>query len=207
MVYLPRHFIEERPALLAAFMRRHAFATLVTTGSAGLIASHLPLLLDPTPAPHGRLLGHLARQNPQLADLAERREALAIFHGPHAYVSPSWYATQPAVPTWNYATVHAYGTVEAMTGDELAGLLDRLSATYEAGRAEPWRMAGLPETYLQGMMRGIGGFALTITRLEGKFKLSQNRDTADRRRVIAALEALGDAESADVAALMAERDG
>ena len=203
MVYIPKHFAVADQETLIAFMRRYSFATLVSTGAAGLIASHVPLLYEPAAGGAGRLLGHLARANPQLADLADGREVMAIFHGPHAYVSPTWYATHPAVPTWNYAVVHAYGTVEAMTdAAALRDLLTRLSDTYEAGNPAPWRLADQPERYIDGMLRGIGGFAIAITRLEGKFKLSQNRDAVDRERVAAALDASGDPEARHVAALM-----
>ncbi len=207
MVYLPKHFAEPREEVLIAFVRRHAFATLISSGSAGLVASHVPLLHEALPGAPGRLLGHLARGNPQLADLSGGREVLAIFHGPHAYVSPSWYATQPSVPTWNYAVVHAYGTVEAVSDETaLTALVDRLAETYEAGRDPHWHLADQPETYRRGMLRGIGGFAITLTRLEGKFKLSQNRDEVDRHRVRAALAEAGDPDSAAVAALMAARE-
>jgi transcriptional regulator len=204
-MYMPPHFVEERPDIIADFIARHGFATLVTTGDAGLMASHLPLLYEPDAGGHGRLLGHLARNNPQVRDLAGGREALAIFQGPHAYVSPTWYATQPSVPTWNYAVVHAYGTAEAITDPAaMNDLLDRLTRTYEAGREPAWRLAEQPERYIAGMQRGIGAFAIAVTRLEAKFKLSQNRNEEDRRRVVAALDA-ADPASADVARLMRER--
>jgi transcriptional regulator len=206
MVYLPKHFTESDPAILAALMRRHPFATLVSSGGAGLIASHIPLLYDSEPGPFGRLHGHLALPNPQTADLRERREALAIFHGPHAYISPRWYKTHPAVPTWNYAVVHAYGTLEPVP--DKAGhlaMLDRLATLFEAGADHPWRLADQPESYVNGMVRGVLAFTIAVTRLEGKFKLNQNRSAEDRRGVIAALREEGDADAAAVAALMAER--
>lgn len=206
MVYVPQHFAETDEKTLADFIRRYGFATLVSTGPAGLIASHIPLLYEPVAGSPGRLIGHLSRLNPQLADLAGGREALAIFHGPHAYVSPSWYATQPSVPTWNYAVIHAYGAVEAITGeDALVDIVDRLSRVYEAGNPTPWRLADQPDRYIRGMVRGIGAFALSISRLEGKFKLSQNRDAVDRERVVIALDASGDPGAQDVAALMNPR--
>jgi len=204
MVYLPQHFAETDEATLVAFMREHSFGTLITSGSAGLIASHIPFLFDAVPGTPGRLLGHLARANPQLADLADGREALVIFHGPHAYVSPRWYATSPAVPTWNYAVVHAYGKVEAIAdAAALEALVGRLADTYEAGAEKPWRLAGQPERYVKGMLRGIGGFAIELTRLQGKFKLSQNRDATDRAQVTAELARSDDPVAAAVAAMMA----
>jgi transcriptional regulator len=204
MVYLPQHFAETDEATLVAFMREHSFGTLITSGSAGLIASHIPFLYEAVAGTPGRLLGHLARANPQLADLADGREALVIFHGPHAYVSPRWYATTPAVPTWNYAVVHAYGKVEAISdAAALEALVGRLTDTYEAGAEKPWRLADQPERYVKGMLRGIGGFAIALTRLQGKFKLSQNRDATDRAQVTAELAQSNDPVAAAVAAMMA----
>jgi len=204
MVYIPSHFAEPRAAVLGEFMRNHNFGVLVSTGEAGLIASHIPFLYDAEPGPHGTLWGHLARGNPQLRELGPGREALAIFEGPHGYISPRWYATHPAVPTWNYSIVHAYGTVEPI--DDVAvleRLVARLADYHEAGAETPWRLADQPEKYRQGMLRGISGFAIRLTRLEGKFKLSQNRDATDRARVIAALREDGNVELAE---LMAKRE-
>jgi transcriptional regulator len=204
MVYIPSHFAEPRPEILVEFIRDHNFGVLVSTGEAGLIASHIPFLYDAEPGPHGTLWGHLARGNPQLRDLGAGREALAIFEGPHAYISPRWYATHPAVPTWNYSIVHAYGTLEPIQDvAELERLVARLADYHEAGAATPWRLADQPEKYRQGMLRGISGFAIRLTRLEGKFKLSQNRDATDRARVIAGLREEGNVELAN---LMAKRE-
>ena len=203
MVYIPSHFAEPRQEVLADFIRNHDFGILVSTGAAGVIASHIPFLYDAERGPHGTLWGHLARGNPQLKDLGAGREALAIFEGPHGYITPRWYATHPAVPTWNYAIVHAYGAVEPIEDvGELERLVARLADHHEAGAADPWRLADQPEKYRQGMLRGISGFAIRLTRLEGKFKLSQNRPAGDRPRIIAALEARGDAEAQAVAELM-----
>ena len=204
MVYLPPHFTETREEVLLAHIERHDFGLLVTQ-SGGLIASQVPFLVERR---DGKLylLGHLARPNPQCAAL-DAGEALAIFSGPHAYVSPGWYAAGPAVPTWNYASVHAYGAVRAIADrDWLEGLLGRLSARHEAREAAPWRMQDQPEAFLGGMLGGILGFELAVDRLEGKFKLSQNRPAGDRPRIIAALEARGDDEARGVAALMRERE-
>jgi transcriptional regulator len=154
-------------------------------------------------------LGHIARANPQVADLDRGGEALAIFLGPHAYVSPTWYTAGPAVPTWNYTAVHAYGEVRAIRDPAwLRDMVGRLSERHEAREPTlPWRMQDLPETYLAGMLNGIVGIELAVSRLEGKFKLSQNRPMADRPRIAAALAARqDDAESGAVAALMRERE-
>jgi transcriptional regulator len=205
VVYLPPHFTETDEKLLLAHIERHDFGLLVTKSDA-LIASQVPFLVERR---DGKLylLGHLARPNPQCADLAAGGEALAIFTGPHAYISPSWYGAQPAVPTWNYATVHAYGTVRAIADkDWLNDMLRRLSERHEAREATPWRMQDQPEAFLGGMMNGILGFEIEVTRLDGKFKLSQNRPGSDRPKIIAELEARDDAESHGVAQLMRERE-
>jgi transcriptional regulator len=132
---------------------------------------------------------------------------LAVFSGPHAYISAGWYADGPSVPTWNYVDVHAYGTVRLVEDSEwLLRLLRRLSARHEAGNPVPWQLENLPEAYLNGMLKGIIGLDIAVSRLEGKFKLSQNRPAADRPRVIAALEQGGDENSVAVAKLMRERE-
>jgi transcriptional regulator len=205
MVYLPPHFTETREDVLLAHIERYDFALLVTQGG-GLIASQVPFLIERR---DGKLylLGHLARPNPQCADLAAGGEALAVFHGPHAYISPTWYQAGPAVPTWNYASVHACGTARAINDkDWLADLLRRLSERHEAREPVQWRMQDQPENFLNGMMNGIVGFEIAISRLEGKFKLSQNRPAGDRPRIIAALEARDDGDSHGVARLMRERE-
>ena len=204
MVYIPSHFAEPRREVLTDFIRDHNFGILVTAGAGGMIASHIPFLYDAEDGPNGTLWAHLARGNQQLKDLGAGQEALAIFEGPHGYITPRWYATHPAVPTWNYSIVHAYGTAEPIEDVvELERLVARLADRHEAGAETPWRLADQPEKYRQGMLRGISGFAIRVTRLEGKFKLSQNRDATDRARVIAGLRAEGSTELAD---LMAKRE-
>jgi transcriptional regulator len=204
MVYLPPHFTETRPEVLLAHIERHDFGLLVTNSDDGLIASQIPFLVERR-GEELYLQGHLARPNPQLAALGQG-EALAIFAGPHAYISPGWYEAGPAVPTWNYVTVHAYGTAQTIEGAEwLRALLRRLSERHEAREAKPWRMDELSEAYVASMLKGIVGIEIAVTRLEGKFKLSQNRPEGDRPRIIAALEARGDAESRGVADLMRKR--
>jgi transcriptional regulator len=205
MVYLPPHFTETREEVLLAHIERFDFGLLVTQSS-GLIASQVPFLVERR---DGKLylLGHLARPNPQCADLGDEGEALAIFSGPHAYISPSWYGAGPAVPTWNYASVHAYGPSRVIADkDWLNTLLRRLSERHEARESAPWRMQDQPAPFLDGMLNGIVGFEIAVSRVEGKFKLSQNRPATDRPRIIAALEARDDAESDGVAKLMRERE-
>lgn len=205
MVYLPPHFTESREAVLVEHIERHDFGLLVTRSGA-LIASQIPFLIERR---DGRLYlqGHLARANPQCIDLYAGEEALAIFTGPHAYISPGWYEAGLAVPTWNYASVHAYGPARAIDDPAwLRGLLQRLSERHEAREATPWRMQDLPEPYLAAMLNGIVGIEIAVERLEGKFKLSQNRPAGDRPRIAAALDARDDPDSRAVAALMRERE-
>jgi transcriptional regulator len=206
LVYLPPAFTEARPEVLVAHIEQHDFGLLVSHGTAGLVTSHIPFMVER----HDEglhLLGHLARPNPQVGDLRMGGEVLAIFSGPHAYISPSWYADGPSVPTWNYVDVHAYGNVQLIEdSDRLRLLLRRLSDRHEAGNPTPWRIQDLPEAYLAGMLKGIVGLDIAVTRLEGKFKLSQNRPAVDRPRVIAALESRGDVDALAVAGLMRERE-
>ncbi|HXP03556.1 MAG TPA: FMN-binding negative transcriptional regulator [Stellaceae bacterium] len=206
MVYLPPHFTETREEVLLDHIGRHDFALLTTYGETGMIASQVPFLVERRDG-HVYLQGHLARGNPQCLDIYAGGEALAIFTGPHAYISPSWYEAGPAVPTWNYASVHAYGPCRAMDDASWTRrLLQRLSERHEAREAAPWRMQDLPEPYFAGMLNGILGFEIAVARLEGKFKLSQNRPATDRPRIIAALEARDDTDSHGVARLMRERE-
>jgi len=205
MVYLPPHFTETRPEVLLAHIERHDFGLLVTNTADGLIASQIPFLVERR-GPDILLQGHLARPNPQVAALGQG-EALAIFAGPHAYISPGWYEAGPAVPTWNYATVHAYGAARPVDDAEwLRWLLQRLSERHEAREAKPWRMGDLPSAYVASMLNGIVGVEIAVSRLEGKFKLSQNRPAGDRPRIIAALDARGGPEAQAVAELMRGRD-
>ena len=206
MVYRPPAFTEKRPEVLLEHIERYDFGLLVSQGSAGLVASHIPFLIE-RDGEQLHLQGHLARPNPQVSDLARGGEVLTIFHGPHAYISPNWYATGPSVPTWNYVDVHAYGTVQLVEDDKwLRRFLVRLSERHEACNPVAWRMQDLPEAYVGTMLKGIIGFEIAVTRLEGKYKLSQNRPAADRPGVIAALESQTDPESHAVGRLMRDRE-
>jgi transcriptional regulator len=201
-VYLPKAFEETRAEVLQALMRRHSFGTIVSHGAGGLVATHLPLLLDAESGPHGTLMGHMARANPHWHHFQEAGEALVIFQGPHAYVSPSWYETDPSLPTWNYVAIHVYGRPSLIESDErLYGLLEALVGTYEAGRERPWDLASREE-FVRRQMKAIVGFEIPIARLEGKLKLSQNRSPADREGAVAGLLQQGDAESVAVAEWM-----
>ena len=204
MLYLPELFAERDTAALHAFLDENAFATLISPDPLDPHITHLPLLLDRERGACGTLLGHVARANPHWRRLEEQPAVLAVFQGPHAYVSPSWYAVHPSVPTWNYAAVHVHGNARLMHGpDDLETLVRRLVERYEGARPQPWRME-LPADYQAGMLRGIVGFAIEITAITGKFKLSQNRPAGDRERVITALASGSPAEQ-DVADLMRRR--
>ncbi|HEU5318917.1 MAG TPA: FMN-binding negative transcriptional regulator [Chloroflexota bacterium] len=205
-MYIPAHFEETRREVLHDLIRRHSFGTLVSQTANGLFATHLPLLLDAERGEHGVLRGHMARANPHWRSFVEEDagESLAIFNGPHAYVSPSWYETERAVPTWNYAVVHAHGRPLVVEDDaEIRRLLDATVDEFEQGFERPWSTARLPQEYVNGMVAGIVAFELPISRLEGKLKLSQNRPAVDRERVMAALRAQGSQDSTGVAERMA----
>jgi transcriptional regulator len=213
VVYLPPVFSESRLDVLIAHIERHDFGMLISRGESGIEASRIPFLVERAPAAAqaegvGLILkGHLARANPQVAHLAAGGEVLAVFAGPHAYVSPTWYQARPSVPTWNYADVHAYGMVRPIAEEAaLRELLRRLSERHERGNPAPWRIEDQPEDYLATMLAGIVGFEIAVTRLQGKYKLSQNRPAADRPRIIAALERRGDDEARAVARLMQGRE-
>src|SRR5215510_3472385 len=204
-MYIPTLYREEDLAALHTLMRDYSFATLVTQHDGAPFATHLPFILEAEAGPYGTLLGHMARANPQWRDFDESREVLAIFQGPHTYVSPSWYEVELSVPTWNYAVVHAYGTPRLITDyEECHALLDTLVRTHEAQFARPWPFQ-LPEDYVRKMMQGIVAFAIHITRLEGKFKLSQNRSLTDQQHVAVTLQQSADPVSQDVGTLMQQR--
>jgi transcriptional regulator len=194
-LYTPAPFNTHDRAAIARLMHEHSFATLVTPAEPEPMVSHLPLLLIPGCEPHGTLLGHFARANPHWQH-ATAVESLAVFQGPHAYVSPSWYgAPDRMVPTWNYAAVHAHGTLEIVTGAlEARAILDALVHRFEGGRAAPWQL-GMPDPQRDAMVAAIVAFRMRITRLDGKFKLSQNRSAADRARVAAGLRDDGYADA------------
>jgi transcriptional regulator len=198
-MYLPRHFEQTDPALLHGLMREHPLATLVTLAGDGVTADHVPLEFDPTPSPdgaHGTLFGHVARANP-LWRHGHGQPVLAVFQGPQAYVSPSWYPskaqTHKVVPTWNYTVVHAHGTLQAVEDAPwVHALVSRLTAHHESPRPEPWAVSDAPADYVQQMLGAIVGIRIPLTRLVGKWKISQNRSEADRQGVAAGLSAGND---------------
>jgi transcriptional regulator len=191
-----------------ALMRAHPFAILVTHGSEGLIATHLPTVLKVDDAsPLGRVECHVARPNPQWKTFAADADALVIFQGPHAYIRPDWYPSKAehgkVVPTWNYAVVHAYGRLEAMQDkDWLHAHVAELTDQQEASYPKPWAKADAPANFSEMLVRGIVGLKLQITRLEGKVKMSQNRDQRDRAGVVQGLGDRGETHDAETAALV-----
>jgi transcriptional regulator len=206
-LYVPSHFQARGPTVFARLAHEHPFATLVTPGAPEPLVTHLPLIHVLDREPNGTLLGHFARANPH-ARATGGTESVAIFHGPHAYVSPSWYADPAgAVPTWNYAVAHAHGTIElAQDGAETRAIVDLLVQRFEAGRAAPWQLA-LDPPRLRAMVDAIVGFRIRVKRVDTKLKLSQNRSVDDRHRVAAALDAEGYADAAATAAWMREAPG
>lgn len=208
-MYLPTAFRQDDLAELHAQIRTNPFALLASAGSEGVQASHLPLLLEPEEGEFGTLYGHFARANPHWRELQDSGEALAVFSGPDAYVSPSWYPTKAehgkVVPTWNYIAVHARGPVELIEEPErLLRIVSRLSDRHETGRPQPWAVSDAPRDYLDAMLRAIVGFALPIRRIEGKWKLSQNRADVDKAGVRDALSASSNPRELAVAARMTQ---
>ena len=207
-MYTPPAFRDADLASLHAVMREAGLCSLVTATSEGLIATPLPMFLVAAEAENGVLYGHMARANPQWS-LPPAGDGLAIFMGPDAYISPSWYETKrqtgKVVPTWNYVAVHAYGPVEFFDDtDRLREVVSRLTDIHERSRIPPWAVADAPEDFIASQLAGIVGVRMPIARLEGKRKMSQNRSTADRTGVADGLAASGDAADRAVAALVAK---
>jgi transcriptional regulator len=207
-LYLPAHFNETRPDVMRALMRSRPLSTLVTQCESGLVANHVPVQTLDEPAPLGCIRGHIARANPLWREYRADTQALAIFQGPQVYVSPSFYPskakTGEVVPTWNYAVVHASGTLRfiqdtAWLRDFVAGL----TTTHEQPRAMPWKIDDAPAPYIDKMLGLIVGFEFSITALSGKWKVGQNRTQADQQGVIRSLQSADDANSHEIAAMLA----
>ena len=206
-MYVPQAFAEQDVARIRAFLDANGFAILVGAVKGRPFATHVPLLYDPDRGEHGTLTGHMARANPHWRGFDGATEALAVFAGPHCYVSPRWYEMHPSVPTWNYAAVHAYGVPRPIEdAAAVRSLLARTTAQYEGTGQDAWSMDGLPDPHVENMIRGIVAFEIPVSRIEAKFKLSQNRPPADRKRVIAALAESADPLDGAVAALMRARE-
>ena len=195
-MYLPKHFTEDDIAEMHALMRAHPLATLVSHGPDGLDANHIPLLLADA-APNGKLQGHVARANPLWKPGRVAGEVLVVFQGDESYISPSGYATKAehgkVVPTWNYAAVHAYGELKVIDdADWILAQVSALTATHEAALPQPWSVTDAPADYIDKMLGAIVGIEITITRLLGKWKVSQNQPAVNQASLIAALENAGD---------------
>jgi transcriptional regulator len=207
-MYQPPAFREDRPEVLHALIRKHPLGLLITAGPAGLLANLFPFLLDTEGAEKGTLRLHMARANPQWRELEAVEECLVVFQGPQDYVTPSWYATKretgKVVPTWNYATVHVWGRPRVMDDTWLRRQIEDLTASRETRRAEPWAVSDAPEDFVAMQMRAIVGIEIPLLRIEGKWKMSQNRPEADRAGVIAGFREMGDEA---IAALVEERGG
>lgn len=206
-MYIPSLFAEPRVEVMHGLIRAYPLATVVTHSASGLNANHIPLYCAESPAPYGALQGHVARSNPLLHEIAGDSEVLAIFHGPHAYITPSWYATKKetgkVVPTWNYAVVHAYGILRVV--DDAAWLraqLAALTAHNEASFPEPWAVTDAPPDHIEKIMTAIVGVEMVITKLLGKWKVSQNQPPHNQAGVIAGLRGSGREHAEAMAALV-----
>lgn len=206
-MYIPKQFEEPRVDVMHELIRAQPLATLVTLSSGGLNANHIPLHLSESPAPFGTLQGHVARANPMLSDLTSNIESLAVFHGPNAYISPSWYVTKKetgkVVPTWNYVVVHAYGFLRVVDNAAwLRAQLEDLTTHNEASFAEPWAVSDAPHEHIEKIMAGIVGIEMVITKLSGKWKVSQNQPAQNQASVVAGLKASGLPDALAMAALV-----
>lgn len=198
-MYVPAHFDEPRTEVLHARIAQHPFGTLVTHGNSGLDANHLPFELAAAEGPLGVLRAHVARANPVWQDVANGDEVLVVFRAGDAYISPNWYPSKHVhhkqVPTWNYMVVHAYGRITVLDDERfLRGLVGRLTRTHEAAQPAPWKMGDAPADYIDTMLKSIVGLQIDITRLVGKSKIGQNKDTEDVRGAGEALKAGGQTE-------------
>jgi transcriptional regulator len=203
-MYVPQAFAVDDFAQLQGFMEEFSFATVITQRDGELTASHIPFLLDRSAGPYGLLRAHLAIRNPQLEDLRSGSQALVIFQGPHTYISPSWYVRPENVPTWNYTVVHAYGAPKIIDREAMVAFLKDLVGKHERSLDEPWDFDP-NDAWIQKLLPEIAGFEIKIEKLEGKFKLNQNRTAADRAGVIETLSASEDAPQRAVAARMIQR--
>ena len=206
-MYVPSHFAEQRLDVLHQLMHDHPLGTLVTLTPDGLDACHIPFEIAPASAdaPHGTLRAHIARNNPLWRTASTALDALVVFQGPQAYITPSWYAEKQAsgkvVPTYDYAPVHAYGPLRIIDDAAwLHALLERLSRRHEATRAQPWQLGDAPPDYIEKMLAAIIGIEIPLTRVIGSWKASQNRSQADRSTIAAGLRAAGAAAMAGLVA-------
>jgi transcriptional regulator len=207
-MYLPSHFVEPRLTELHQLMRSRPLATIVADRGHGLDAEHIPLLLDDSRGDYGILQGHVAKANPIWREVRDGAEVLVLFHGPQHYVSPNWYPSKrehgKAVPTWNYAVVHARGRIHwKPEGEWLREMLERMTNRHEQAQAQPWRVTDAPREYIERQLQAIVGFEIAISSLTGKWKLSQNRSVMDRAAVISALQGESSSDASEMAKQMA----
>lgn len=198
-MYVPAHFDESRPEVLHEFIADHPLGVLITHGDGGLDANHIPFELDTKTGSQGVLHGHVARANPLWTSVHDGDEVLVVFRGENGYISPSWYPSKhenhKSVPTWNYRIAHVHGTITVRDDERyVRGVVARLTRTHEAREAKPWKMTDAPPDYIDTMLKAIVGIEIHITRLEGKFKLSQNREARDLRGAANALLERGQAD-------------
>jgi len=196
-MYLPSQFEETRIEVLRQLIAEHPLGMLVTLSGDGLNANHIPFLIDPEPAPFGTLRAHVARANPVWRDFSADIESLVVFQGPHTYITPSWYETKKqtgmVVPTFNYAVVHARGTLKAIEDQGwLRAFVERLTDRFEAPRSQPWKVTDAPDDFVQKLVGSIVGLEMPVSKLMGKWKVSQNRPAVDRAGVIEGLRERGD---------------
>ena len=202
-MYTPPPFAMHDLTELHKVIEQHSFATLISASQSELEVTHLPLLLDRDRGDSGTLVGHMAWANGHWR-AANGKPATAIFHGPHAYISPSWYEAENVVPTWNYVVVRARGTFRAITQQErLQTIVRRYVEHYESGRESPWSLDSVEGSVVDDLVQQIVGFEIVIDHIEGKWKLNQNHDTARRKRVVTALRAAGGEQQVGIADLMA----
>jgi len=199
-VYIPAHFAETDQQKLCDFIEQNSFGLLVSQLGGEPFATHMPLLLDRQAGPHGTLIGHMARANPHWQ--ATDRHVLAVFSGPHVYVSPTWYQAENVVPTWNYVAVHAYGAFQLVTDHaETVSIVEQYVERYERSLPRPWTVAP-GDAFVDKLAKAVVAFRIEITRLEGKWKLNQNQPLERRERVVAALQKRTDENSQAIAELM-----
>jgi transcriptional regulator len=211
-MYQPAHFREDRLDVQHQFIQSNPLGHLVTAGPSGLIANPLPFFIVAAASPLGTLKGHLARANPQWQQLDSRQEALVIFHGVNCYITPSWYETKQetgkVVPTWNYVAVHVYGKPRVIEDPEwIAAQVTELTRRQEAALAEPWAVSDAPKNFVDAQIKAIVGIEMPINRIEGKWKVSQNRPERDQKRVIEGLRSAGSDVSCRMAELVTDRGG
>jgi transcriptional regulator len=209
-MYVPQLHKEESPDILHALIRSHPLGAWVTLGAGGLLANHIPFMLDAQSGPKGLLRAHVARANPVWREMSATQPSLVMFQGPESYITPSWYPSKhqhgKAVPTWNYAVVHAHGLPRVVDDPAwLRGHLEKMTDSHEQGQALPWKVGDAPTDYIDRMVEAVVGIEIPIDTLTGKWKVSQNRPHADRLGVVAGLTGRGDEASLAMAVLVRER--